>query len=141
MPRFCSGIVVNESKKLKNFVYFSEQVSLNIRDPGHLTKNLSGGNQQKVILAKWLSSDVQILIFDEPTKGVDVGAKTEIYRLMEEFVAQGKSIILVSSEMPEIIGMCDRVVVMKSGQITAMLEHEDMNEETILSYAMEGKRT
>ena len=141
LPKFCKGTVVNEGKKKQNFEHYAQQVSLNIRNPEHLTKNLSGGNQQKVILAKWLTSDVKVLIFDEPTKGVDVGTKSEIYRLMEEFISTGRSIILVSSEMQEIIGMCDRAIVMKNGRITATLPKADLNEETILSYAMEGKKS
>ena len=98
--------------------------------------DLSGGNQQKVVLAKWLSTGAEILIFDEPTKGIDVGAKAEIYRLMEALVAQGKGIIMVSSELPEVIGMSDRVVVMHEGRIAAILPRQDLNEEIILKFAM-----
>lgn len=123
---------------LENFRKFSESVHLNIRNPEHLTKNLSGGNQQKVIVAKWLATNVDLLIFDEPTKGVDVGAKSEIYKLMEEFVAQGKTIIMVSSEMTEVIGMSDRIIIMREGSITGELtEKSEFVGEVILAHAME----
>lgn len=120
----------------KNFFKYGEAVHLNIMNPEHLTKDLSGGNQQKVIIAKWLASDVDILIFDEPTKGVDVGAKAELYGLMEECVASGKSIIMVSSELPEVIGMSDRIIVVKEGRITAHIDKEEFSETIILSHAL-----
>ena len=101
---------------------------------------MSGGNQQKVILGKWLSTDADILIFDEPTKGVDVAAKAEIYRIMESLVAKGKSIIVVSSELPEIMGICDRIYVMCEGQISAELLPHQFNEEVLLNYAMGGNK-
>ncbi|MCP4508557.1 MAG: sugar ABC transporter ATP-binding protein, partial [Fuerstiella sp.] len=83
-----------------------------------LAKNLSGGNQQKVVLAKWLQQNAEVLIFDEPTRGIDVGAKHEIYQLMNDLTGQGKSIIMISSELPEVIGMSDRILVMHEGRIT-----------------------
>ena len=97
---------------------------------------LSGGNQQKVVIAKWLFAGMEILMLDEPTRGIDVGAKYEIYCLMDELVKQGKSIILISSEMPEIVSLCDRVLVMNDGQIKAELAGEDINSENILEYAI-----
>ena len=126
---------------MDTFDTYGKKVRLNIMNPEHLTKNLSGGNQQKVIVAKWLATDVDILIFDEPTKGVDVGAKAEIYKLMEEFVASGKTIIMVSSELPEVIGMSDRVIVLHEGHMAAELtDRADFTEENILFYAMEGAK-
>ncbi|MDR1755025.1 MAG: sugar ABC transporter ATP-binding protein [Eubacterium sp.] len=114
--------------------YISE---LRIVTPGNyqICKNLSGGNQQKVVLAKWLASDSKILILDEPTRGIDVGAKYEIYTLMDNLAQAGVSIIMVSSELPEVIGMSDRVVVMHEGRVTGILEREDFSEETIMTYA------
>ena len=102
------------------------------------TDTLSGGNQQKIVVAKWLSTDAEIIILDEPTKGIDVGAKEEMYALLEDLVADGKAVMIVSSELPEIIGLCDRVIVMKAGRKTAEFSHGDMNEERILQYSMEG---
>lgn len=97
---------------------------------------LSGGNQQKVVLAKWLFAGMDILILDEPTRGIDVGAKYDIYCLMDQLVREGKSIILISSEMPEVIALCDRVLVMNDGQIKAELTGPQINSETILEYAV-----
>ena len=93
---------------------------LQIKTPSHeqLAKNLSGGNQQKVVLAKWLQRNAEVIIFDEPTRGIDVGAKYEIYMLMNELAAQGKAIMMISSELPEVLGMSDRIIVMHEGRIT-----------------------
>jgi inositol transport system ATP-binding protein len=96
---------------------------------------LSGGNQQKVILSKWMMLEPEILILDEPTRGIDVGAKYEIYKLMSEMAKEGKGIIMVSSELPELIGMCDRIYVMCKGTITGHLTREDFSQESIMRYA------
>ena len=111
---------------------------LSIKTPGieQLAQNLSGGNQQKVVVAKWLLRDSDILIFDEPTRGVDVGAKSEIYKLLNELAAQGKSIIMISSELPEILRMSHRVVVMCEGRITSTLSAEESTQEKIMHFAM-----
>lgn len=100
-----------------------------------LIANLSGGNQQKVIIARWLMSQANIFLFDEPTRGIDVGAKSEIHDLIREITAQGKSVIVVSSEMPEILKVSDRIMVMRQGEITAMLERSEANEECIMQHA------
>ena len=101
--------------------------------------NLSGGNQQKVIIGKWLSTDSKILIFDEPTRGIDVGTKAEIYKIMEELAASGVGIIMISTELPETLGISDRVLVMRKGRIVAELDPKKTTEEEIVSYsAMEG---
>lgn len=97
------------------------------------TKNLSGGNQQKVVLAKWLAMDPQVLIFDEPTRGIDVGAKQEIYNIMNELADNGKTILMISSDMEELIGMSDRIVVLCKGRVTGLLEKEEVSQELILS--------
>lgn len=97
--------------------------------------NLSGGNQQKVVLAKTMAADAEVIIFDEPTRGIDVGAKQEIYNLMNELAAQGKGILMVSSDMPELLGMCDRIVVISEGRQTGIVDKEDFSQETILSLA------
>ena len=97
--------------------------------------NLSGGNQQKVMIGRWLATNPKILILDEPTRGVDVGAKAEIYAIMNELVKQGMSIIMISSELPEIINMSDRVYVMCDGQVTGCLGHEEATQERIMQLA------
>ena len=98
-------------------------------------RNLSGGNQQKVVIAKWLTADTDILIFDEPTRGIDVGAKSEIYRLLNDLVQQGKSIIMISSELPEILRMSHRIIVMCEGRITGELSSAEATQEKIMIYA------
>jgi ribose transport system ATP-binding protein len=110
---------------------------LKIKTPSifQLIRNLSGGNQQKVVLAKWLIRDSEILIFDEPTRGIDVGAKSEIYHLMNELAGMGKSIIMISSELPEILRMSDRVAVMCEGRITGILDIENASQEKIMELA------
>ena len=115
-----------------------EEISnLQIRTPTdqQLVKNLSGGNQQKVVLAKWLATKCDILIFDEPTRGIDVGAKQEIYKLMRSLSGEGKSIIMISSEMPELMGMSDRIIVMHEGRVKGELNAKETSQEEILVMA------
>ena len=100
-----------------------------------LTKNLSGGNQQKVVLAKSLASNSRIIIFDEPTRGIDVGAKKEIYDLINQLASQGMAIIMISSEMPELLGMSDRIIVMHEGEVTGELSKEEASQVKILELA------
>jgi ribose transport system ATP-binding protein len=110
---------------------------LRIKTPGaaQLVKNLSGGNQQKVILAKWLATQCHVLVFDEPTRGIDVGAKQEIYRLMRGLAEGGVSIVMISSEMPELLGMSDRIAVMSEGRLVGELDAKDASQEKILEMA------
>ena len=98
-------------------------------------KNLSGGNQQKVVIAKWLVKDCDVLIFDEPTRGIDVGAKQEIYVLLNELAAQGKSIIMISSELPEVLRMSHRVVVMTEGRVSGILTADEATQESVMHLA------
>ncbi|MDA5542841.1 MULTISPECIES: sugar ABC transporter ATP-binding protein [Yersinia] len=117
-----------------------EQIKkLNIKTPtmDQIINNLSGGNQQKVLIARWLLAQPKILILDEPTRGIDVGAKSEIYRLISELANRGVAIILVSSELPEILGMSDRVMVMHGGHITGILDKQDASQEKIMALASE----
>jgi len=117
-----------------------EQIrKLNIKTPtmDQIINNLSGGNQQKVLIARWLLAQPKILILDEPTRGIDVGVKAEIYRLISELANRGVAIIMVSSELPEILGMSDRIMVMHGGRITGILSKEEADQETILSLASE----
>ena len=100
-----------------------------------LIKNLSGGNQQKVIIARWLMNEPKILFLDEPTQGIDIGAKEEIYAIINDLVKQGISVVLVSSEMQETLTLCDRVIVMHEGKITGEISHSEASEEKIMYYA------
>lgn len=104
--------------------------------PNLAVKMLSGGNQQKVVLAKWMLKDPDIIIFDEPTRGIDVGAKAEIYKLMNDFVAKGKAIIMISSEMPEAMGMSDRILVLSNHKVSGELQKEEFNQKSIMKMAM-----
>jgi ribose transport system ATP-binding protein len=111
--------------------------TLKIKTPStsQLVKNLSGGNQQKVVIAKWLARDCEVLIFDEPTRGIDVGAKDEIYALLNELAAQGKAIIMISSELPEVLRLSHRIAVMCEGRLTAILDNAEATQENIMDYA------
>lgn len=105
-----------------------------------LVMNLSGGNQQKVVLAKWFNTNGEIFIFDEPTRGIDVGAKQEIYQIMMELLQQGKAIIMVSSDMPEVVSMSDRIVVMKNGRVAGELSQDEISEENVLELSIGGAK-
>ena len=110
---------------------------MNVKTPTLDTpiSSLSGDNQQKVLLSRWMLSEPNILILDEPTRGIDIGAKFEIYKLMTDMVKEGKAIIMVSSELPELIGMCDRIYVMNKGHISGMLNRDEFSQEDIMRYA------
>lgn len=132
------GLFINERKEGESVRYYVDL--LNIRTPSikEIIKNLSGGNQQKVVLAKWLYANANVIIFDEPTRGIDIGAKEEIYKFMVQLVKQGKYILMISSDMPELIAMCDRVIVMRQGRIVGEVNKENLSEENILTYSIGG---
>ena len=132
---FVKGIFIDKAKSKEVSQKYVE--SLKTKTPGvsQLVKKLSGGNQQKVVIAKWLVRNSDILIFDEPTRGIDVGAKSEIYALMERLAKEGKSIIMISSELPEVLRMSDRVIVMCEGRITGILDIAEANQEVIMQSA------
>ena len=140
MKRFCNGPFLNEKKILESG---EEHInSLRIKTPSidEIVGQLSGGNQQKVVIGKWLNVDADIFIFDEPTRGIDVGAKVEVYNVMNSLVKAGKCVIMISSEMPEILGMSDRVVVMRGGKVMATVDRdsEHFNQEDIMKAAWGG---
>jgi len=135
LPELIKGGFIDDIAAKKNALKFIK--SLNIKTPSMNQKvgNLSGGNQQKIVLAKWLCNDIKVLIFDEPTRGIDVGAKFEVYELMNQLSDRGVAIIMISSELPEILGMSDRVLVMHGGKISGELSREEANQENILRLA------
>ena len=140
MNTYRNNIGVIDHKKMNEDV--SEYISsVNIKTPTQNTpiQNLSGGNQQKVLIARWLLTKPDILILDEPTRGIDVGAKAEIYNLISKLAAQGKCIIMISSELPEIMGMSDRVIVMHEGRISGELAKNELSQEILMTYAT-GKK-
>jgi ribose transport system ATP-binding protein len=126
---------VNSTKARSIAEHFVKALSIKTPSLQQLVKNLSGGNQQKLVIGKWLAKDTNILIFDEPTRGIDVGAKSEIYRLLNDLAQQGKSIIMISSELPEVLRMSHRVVVMCEGQITGELDYTEATQESIMKFA------
>ncbi len=132
------GMFMNTKKDRGNIEGFIDR--MNIRTPSlqQVTNNLSGGNQQKVVLAKWLYANSNIIIFDEPTRGIDIGAKEEIYKLIVELAKEGKYIIIISSDMPELISMSDRVIVIRKGELVGELDGSEISEENILSYSIGG---
>ncbi len=135
LKNFVKGLFIDKRKEEDATQDYIKRLNTKTPSTDQLVVNLSGGNQQKVVLAKWLVKDCDILIFDEPTRGIDVGAKSEIYHLMNELVAQGKSIIMISSEMTEILRMSDRIVVMCEGKKTAEIDTPDATQESIMHAA------
>ena len=103
-----------------------------------IVESLSGGNQQKVILGKWLELQPDVLILNEPTRGIDVGAKAEIYKILDDLVSEGKCVIIITSEMPELLAMSDRIMVMFEGKISGVLDAKDADQETVVKYAIGG---
>ena len=135
MNDFMKGLFINKKKEVEVAEEYVKALKTKTPTVDQLVVNLSGGNQQKVVIAKWLVRNCDILIFDEPTRGIDVGAKSEIYTLMNELVAEGKSIIMISSEMTEILRMSDRIVVMCEGKKTAEIDIAEATQENIMHAA------
>jgi ABC-type sugar transport system ATPase subunit len=135
LDEFIKGISVDVYKENAIASKYVEEISIKTPGLDQQVNNLSGGNQQKVVISRWLATKPKLLILDEPTRGVDVGAKAEIYAIMNTLVAQGVSILMISSELPEIINMSDRVVVMSNGHITGCLERNDLTQEKIMYLA------
>jgi len=131
-----TGFRLNRQEESKLVSEYIKKLSIKTTGSKQKIKNLSGGNQQKVIIAKWIMMSPKVLIIDEPTKGIDVGAKKEIYDVLNELKQMGKAIILISSDMPEIVGISDRVIVMHEGIVTGELEREDANQENIMKFAV-----
>ena len=127
--------VLNSRKEKEKVNHLVDTVTVKTPSIAQLVRNLSGGNQQKVVLAKWLAANCKVLIFDEPTRGIDVGARHEIYKLMNELCRQGIAIVMISSDMEEILGMSDRILVLCEGRQAGILEREEFSQETILSLA------
>lgn len=138
--QFTRGLFVDAKKAEDVTEHYIERLRIKTPSVDQLIRNLSGGNQQKVVIAKWLICNCEILIFDEPTRGIDVGAKSEIYAFMNELTREGKSIIMISSELPEILRMSDRIIVMCEGRITGELPIEEANQEAIMHLATMGRQ-
>lgn len=135
LEKYCRFGVIKFREEKKAGDGLMDMLSVKAHSRDTLVSALSGGNQQKVILARWMSTNPKVLILDEPTKGIDVGAKAEIYKLIDEFTAQGGCVIMVSSEMPEILGMSDRIAVMHEGELVAVFDRDEATQEKLLSAA------
>jgi ABC-type sugar transport system ATPase subunit len=137
LRRWSRASVIDRGREMGRFLEHVENLNIRVAGPDQKAQYLSGGNQQKLLVARWLETNSQVVIFDEPTRGIDVGAKHEMYLLINELAAQGKVVIMISSELPEVLGMCDRVLVMRSGRISG--EITDMagaSQESIMSLAV-----
>ena len=133
--RISKASVINLGTEKKTAEKFRDEIQIKCPSINQLVKNLSGGNQQKVILGKWLAADSQLIIFDEPTRGIDVGAKYEIYKLINALVEQGRAVLMISSEMEELIGMSDRIIVLAEHRMTGELQKEDFDADAIMALA------
>ncbi len=131
--------VINENEEIKESNKYMDELRIKAFSVEQKTGNLSGGNQQKVVIAKWLMAKPKVLILDEPTRGIDVGAKFEIYNIMNELVKQGVCVVMISSELPEILGMSDRILVMHEGKITGELDYQEATQEKVMFYATGSK--
>lgn len=140
LNKFKKIIYINKSQQRKKCKEVTEDLKIKYANLEQQIKFLSGGNQQKCILARWLISGSNILILDEPTRGIDVGAKQDVYTIIRELAKNGLAILLVSSEMPEILNLSDRVIVMHEGEITAELEGSDIAEDIIIRHAFGEKQ-
>ena len=137
LDHFKKGLFIDQQKESRSLIGYMKDLKIKLADPESPVLNLSGGNQQKIVLAKWLESNADIIIFDEPTRGIDVGAKYEIYLLINQLADKGKSVIIVSSELPELLGLCDRIIVMHEGRIKGEIsDPSTATQEEILKLAM-----
>ncbi|MDQ7865004.1 ATP-binding cassette domain-containing protein [Peribacillus frigoritolerans] len=131
--------MINPKKNKKEVaVQYVKDLKIRPDNINLMARNLSGGNQQKVVIAKWLFTGAKVFIFDEPTRGIDVGAKVEVYNLINNLVEAGACVIIISSELPELLGMCDRILVMHEGSITGDLRREEADQEIIMKAATGG---
>jgi ABC-type sugar transport system, ATPase component len=138
LKHITQGIFVNEYKRKNIIDKYIKELSIKTSSAETAAENLSGGNQQKVVIAKWLSTNPELLILDEPTRGIDVGAKAEIYTIINKLAKEGIAIIIVSSELPELINMCNEVCIMRNGKIVKKLSQKNLTQENIMKYATGG---
>ncbi|MBZ4647260.1 MAG: Monosaccharide-transporting ATPase [Clostridia bacterium] len=136
LNKISKNFIIDEHQEVLKAEEFRKKLNIKASSILQKTVNLSGGNQQKVVLSKWIFAEPDILILDEPTRGIDVGAKYEIYTIINQLVREGKGILLISSELPEILGMCDRIYVMSEGKITGELNGRDASQEKIMKYVI-----
>jgi len=134
------GVIIDKDREIKYAEEYRTLFGVKCASIEQHTNNLSGGNQQKLLLAKWMFAEPDILILDEPTRGIDVGAKYDIYQTINELVAQEKSVLFISSDMPELLGMCDRIYIMNEGRIVGELSREEASQEIIMAKILQSSK-
>lgn len=139
LNRISSHFIVNDHQELQDAEHYRNRLNIKTPSVHQTTGNLSGGNQQKVVLSKWIYTEPDLLILDEPTRGIDVGAKYEIYTIINELADEGKGILMISSELPELLGMCDRIYVMNEGKLTGEVQREHASQELLMKYMTKGR--
>ena len=130
---------MRDGKQKKDWLEYMKKLRVKAKSPAVAVGSLSGGNQQKVILARWLLTKPKVLLLDEPTRGIDVGAKEEIYLLINELAASGLAVVVISSELPEVIGICDRIITLCEGRLTGEISKEEATQEILLAAATNRK--
>ena len=136
MKKIAPNGIINHSAEKKLVKEELASIETKYGDTEDNANTLSGGNQQKIVLAKWITADCKCIVLDEPTRGVDVGAKVEIFNVMNSLAEKGVAIIMISSEMPEVIGMCDRVICMRNGKVTGEISKNELSEEALIKNVM-----
>lgn len=139
LHKYKCGPFLNERKEYQDVAQYRDMLSIKAPSLERQIKYLSGGNQQKVVFAKWLCAESKIYFFDEPTRGIDVGAKSEMYKIINMLVSEGNAVVVISSELPEILGVCDRIAVFHEGRLTGTLDRAQATQESIMHYALGGQ--
>ena len=139
LHKYKCGPFLNERKEYQDVAKYRDMLSIKAPSLERQIKYLSGGNQQKVVFAKWLCAESKIYFFDEPTRGIDVGAKSEMYKIINMLVSEGNAVVVISSELPEILGVCDRIAVFHEGRLTGTLDRAQATQESIMHYALGGQ--
>jgi ribose transport system ATP-binding protein len=133
LPWIKKGWFLDTSAEMEMYTEYKEKLAISTPGSYQKVENLSGGNQQKIVIAKWLSMNPNLLILDEPTRGIDVGSKAEIHKLIASVAEAGYAVLVISSEMPEIMGVCDRIISMRSGRITGTFQDSEVTEKSLLN--------
>ena len=138
LDRDTRGGLVDRGAQRREAATVAEQLKVRMSGLGQSARTLSGGNQQKIVIGKWLLADTRLLILDEPTRGIDVGAKVEIYQLINELTASGRAVLMISSDLPEVLGMSDRVLVMSQGRLAGELSAEQATQDAVMELALQS---
>jgi putative multiple sugar transport system ATP-binding protein len=140
LDKVSKNLVINNNQEILNVEKARQAMHIKCSGINQVVESLSGGNQQKVVLSKWVQAEPDVMMLDEPTRGIDVGAKYEIYTIINRLASEGKSIVMISSEMPELLGMCDRIYVVNEGAIVGELSKEEATQESIMKCIMTAQK-